>query len=51
MLQVVLLLNDVYSSASVSVNGEPAGSVLYAPYELDITEFLAEGENEIFIAE
>jgi len=31
----------------IKVNGKDAGFRMWAPYELDITEYLAEGENEI----
>ena len=39
----------MYTAATVLVNGEEAGKLMYAPYTLDITEYLTEGENEIEI--
>lgn len=33
--------------AKVRVNGEPAGEILWPPYEADITERVVEGDNEI----
>ena len=47
--RVVLLLNDVNTAASVTVNGVEAGCLLFAPYELDITDYLVDGENAIEI--
>ena len=44
-----LSLSNVYTAATVLVNGEEAGKLMYAPYTLDITEYLTEGENEIEI--
>lgn len=46
----VLDLGEVHTAATVRVNGEPAGQVLWAPYEVDITDLLVDGENEIEIA-
>jgi hypothetical protein len=40
-------LGQVYFTADVSVNGESAGSRLFAPYRLDVTDHLAVGENRI----
>ena len=34
-------------AAEVFVNGRPAGSMLWRPFELDVTRFVAEGENEL----
>ena len=36
-------------TCSVTVNGREAGDILSAPYELDITELLVDGENSIAI--
>ncbi|MEE0419496.1 MAG: glycosyl hydrolase [Lachnospiraceae bacterium] len=47
--KAVLKLNNVYTAASVKVNGKDAGNVMYAPYELDITSLLTEGTNDIEI--
>ena len=47
--RAVLTMSEVYTAANVLVNGQEMGSVLYAPYELDITEALQEGENTIEI--
>ena len=33
----------------VTVNGEPAGLVAWPPYELDVSPFLQQGENEITV--
>lgn len=42
-------LGTVYFTAEVSVNGKQAGKRIFAPYELDITSFVKEGENQIVI--
>ena len=47
--KAVLKLNNVYTAASVKVNGKDAGNLMYAPYELDITSLLTEGTNDIEI--
>lgn len=44
-----LALTDVYTAASVKVNGTEAGDMLYGPWRLDITGLLKEGENTIEI--
>lgn len=44
----ILYLNGRYSTASVSVNGESAGNILFVKY-LDLAEYLREGDNEISI--
>ncbi|MBQ4350228.1 MAG: hypothetical protein II768_03140, partial [Clostridia bacterium] len=36
-------------AGDVSVNGKPAGRILFRPYALDITEFLTEGLNEVSV--
>lgn len=46
----VLNLGTVYTAASVKVNGKPAGSVIFTPYEVDVTEYLVAGDNAIEIA-
>ena len=35
--------------AEVSINGEPAGTIFHNPYELNITQSLKEGMNEITV--
>ena len=42
-------LGKVYFTADVWVNGKAAGTLLYAPYRMDITPFVIEGENRIQI--
>lgn len=37
------------SVAEVLVNGEPAGLIAFAPYELDITDKMKKGSNEITV--
>ena len=39
--------NEVHDRADVTVNGQPAGVLLYRPYQLDITALLQEGENTV----
>jgi len=43
----VLDLGKVYFTADVEVNGCDAGGLIFAPYRLDVTEFLEEGQNEL----
>jgi len=43
----ILDLGTVYFTASVRVNGRPAGQRLYAPYALDITPQLKPGNNQV----
>jgi len=45
----ILSLGEVYDLAEVFINQRKAGTLLYSPYELDITEFLVNGENAIQI--
>jgi hypothetical protein len=40
-------LGKVFFTADVSVNGQSAGSRLFAPYRLDVTDRVQAGENEI----
>ena len=42
-------LGNVHFCAEVRVNGKKAGTRLWAPYRLDITELLKQGKNEITI--
>jgi alpha-L-rhamnosidase len=44
-----LSLGRVLAAAQVTVNGYEAGICLAAPWTLDVTEFLCDGENEIEI--
>lgn len=43
----LLDLGQVYTAASVTVNGTKAGDVLFAPYEVDVTDQLRSGSNTI----
>jgi hypothetical protein len=36
-------------AAKIFVNGDFAGNMIFSPYELDVTELLKDGENEIVI--
>lgn len=45
----ILRAESVCDRGDVSVNGEDAGSLLFRPYELDITSQLHDGDNEIEI--
>jgi hypothetical protein len=45
--RLILDLGDVRDVAHVSVNGTPAGRLLWAPYRLDVTDALHAGSNEI----
>ena len=46
--QICLKLGDVDAScAAVTVNGQKAGVAAWAPWEVDITEFLKTGENQL----
>lgn len=48
--RVVLALSELHAAlAKVRVNGKEAGSILWAPYEVDITSLVEEGDNEIEI--
>ena len=40
---------DGAALAHVEVNGERAGTIAWAPYDLEITELVREGENEIAV--
>lgn len=44
-----LLESPVRESAVVSVNGQRAGTVWHPPYELDVTQYLRAGRNELLI--
>lgn len=46
---ILLNLNDFVAIARVKVNGQDAGGVWTAPYEIDITKFVKEGDNEVEI--
>ena len=45
--RVALSLGDVAVTAKVRVNGRAVGGVCFAPYRLDVSEFVREGENEL----
>ncbi len=47
--RAVLTLEEVYTAAKVTINGTEIGSILYAPYEIDITDAVQEGENTVEI--
>ena len=47
--RVVLDLGRVSSVAEVFINGERAGTLVWRPFQLDITKFIKPGENEIKI--
>lgn len=47
--QAFLTFTDIRDVADIKVNGEPAGRLLFRPYELDITPFLREGENTVSV--
>ena len=47
--RVMLDLGRVSSVADVFVNGQPAGALVWSPYQLDISKLLKPGENEIKI--
>ena len=42
-------LGDVAVTAKVKVNGKYAGGVCFAPWRLDVTQFVEKGENELEI--
>ena len=45
----ILRLGTLNGAAKVSVNGKAAGKLAYAPYELDVTDYLKKGKNTIKI--
>lgn len=47
--RTVLDLGDVAVTAKVKVNGKYAGGVCFAPWRLDVTQFVEKGENELEI--
>ena len=47
--RAVLAFTGMHDAGDVTVNGKPAGRILFRPYELDITDFVHEGENEIAV--
>jgi hypothetical protein len=47
--KLILDLGRVSSVAEVYVNGRPAGTLVWRPYKLDITEFIKPGENQLKI--
>ena len=47
--RVVLELGEVHDVAAVRVNGKPCGTAWTAPYEVDVTDALQQGDNTIVI--
>ena len=47
--RVTLDLGEVVATAKVKVNGKYAGGVCFAPWRLDISPFVKEGENDLEI--
>lgn len=47
--QIILDLGEVHDIAEVLVNGKTAGTLWKAPFRLDITDAVWEGENEVEI--
>ena len=47
--RVILQLPAVYDVAAVKLNGKKCGIVWTAPYEVDVTEAIRRGENELII--
>ncbi len=45
----VLDMGRVSTTAEVTINGKPAGTAIYAPYSIDVTETLQVGMNTIEI--
>ena len=44
-----LRFEEMRDAGDVTVNGEKAGRVLFRPYELDITDLVKDGENEVAV--
>lgn len=42
-------LGEVHIAAAIGINDKPLGTLWKAPYRLDVTEFLKEGENKLSI--
>ncbi|AWI08357.1 glycosyl hydrolase [Ereboglobus luteus] len=49
-LSVLLKLGDVREMASVSINGRQVGTLWHAPFEIDVTQYIKPGVNEISIS-
>ena len=47
--QYFIDLGKVYFTAEVSINGKPAGTALWAPYQLNITSLVQQGDNSVEI--
>jgi hypothetical protein len=45
--KVLLELGDVIATCEVKINNQPAGILISPPYQVDITQFVKEGENDI----
>jgi len=48
--RVVLNLGELNDLAEILVNGKKVGTLWYPPFEVDITDFLNVGENELSVA-
>lgn len=48
-IRVVFHAENVYECMEAAVNGQNAGRKICPPYDLDITDFVKDGENEILI--
>ena len=44
-----LLFDNVFSIATIKLNGKNVGALWTKPYKVDITEFLKKGNNELEI--
>ena len=47
--KIKLDLGELYATAEIHINGKLAGYCIHKPFELDITEFVKEGDNHFEI--